>query len=315
MNSRRAFLQTSATLLAASMGEGVFRQAAAQEVSAKKSSPSDWPIAIFEKVLEGLSYDELAEAVAKIGADGIEATIRKGGHIAPEAAADEVPKMVAALKARDKKILIAATSIQRADDPLTVSTLKVLREHGIKYYRMSHYDLRMDQPMLKQVREFAAQARDLAQLNREIGIHGLYQNHSGSSKTKGYLGALGWDVAMMLEGIDPDDLGLAFDTRHLRKDTGSSWFTAVAVCKPHIRSIYLKDGLWTGKRSDEYKDVPLDTGFVNRQVFDTMRSGLPPMPLCIHMEWLGYRVFEKHEIPAVIEAHQRDIATLRQWLS
>ena len=38
------------------------------------------------------------------------------------------------------------------------------------------------------------------------------------------------------------------------------------------------------------------------------------MPLCIHMEYLGYRVFEKHEIPAAIQAHQNDIAALRRWL-
>ncbi len=151
-------------------------------------------------------------------------------------------------------------------------------------------------------------------MNQEVGIQGLYQNHSGSNDKSGYLGALGWDAAMMLDGIDPRALGLAFDTRHLVKDTGSSWRTAVAVCKPHIRSIYVKDGIWLGVRGDEYKDVPLDTGFVNEQVFDTIRRGLPPMPLCIHMEHMGYRVFERHEIPGAIAAHQKDIAALRRWM-
>ena len=118
----------------------------------------------------------------------------------------------------------------------------------------------------------------------------------------------------MLERIDTNWVGLAFDTRHLRKDNGSSWETAVAVCKPHVRSIYIKDGIWKGQRGDEYEDVALDTGFVNKRGFNEIRSGLDPMPLCIHMEWLGYRVFEKHEIPRAISAHQRDIATLKSWL-
>jgi hypothetical protein len=89
----------------------------------------------------------------------------------------------------------------------------------------------------------------------------------------------------------------------------------LAVCKPHIRSIYVKDGIWHGPRGDQYKDVPLDTGFVNKKVFNEMRSGLDPMPLCIHMEWLGYRVFQKNEIPAAVEAHQRDLAALKAWLA
>jgi L-ribulose-5-phosphate 3-epimerase len=306
--NRRQFLAGLSVAATATLNT---RMAIAQSTIAAR----EWPIAIFEKVFEGLNYEELADAVAETGADGIEATIRNGGHIAPEAAADEVPKMSAALKARGKRILIAATSISRADEPLAEATLKLLRSQGITHYRMSHYKVKLGQPLLKQLREFAAQAKDLAALNREVGIQGLYQNHSGSSTKDGYVGALGWDAAMMLEGIDPKALGLALDTRHLCKDSGSSWHTALAVCKPHVRSIYVKDGTWQGVRGDEYKDVPLDTGFVNRGVFNAIRQGLEAMPLCIHMEWLGYRVFAKHEIPSAITAHQRDIATLRGWMA
>ncbi len=282
--------------------------------TATVGTSASWPIAIFEKVFEGLKYEELADAVFQCGADGIEATVRPGGHIDPKVAAEEVPKMAAALKARGRRIVIAATSIRSVDEPDTVALLKTLKAEGITYYRMGHYQLKLNESPLKQVREYAAQARDLAALNRELGIQGLYQNHSGGNSKQGYLGALGWDAALMLEGIDPNSLGLAFDTRHLRKDTGSSWETAVAVCKPHVRSIYIKDGIWKGQRGDEYEDVALDTGFVNKRVFNAIRSGLDPMPLCIHMEWLGYRVFEKHEIPRAISAHQRDIATLKSWL-
>jgi sugar phosphate isomerase/epimerase len=299
-----------ASLGAAACGGSLIKSSS---VSAQENSTS-WPIAIFEKVFEGLNYQELAEAVEQTGADGIEATIRKGGHIEPQSAADEVPKMSEALQARGKRIIVAATSISRADDPDAWKVLRVLKAAGITHYRMSHYQLQLDRPLLPQVRNFAAQARELAALNVEVGIQGLYQNHSGSSQKQGYLGALGWDAAMMLEGIDPKALGLALDTRHLIKDTGSSWHTAVAACKHHIRSIYLKDGTWSGPRGDQYKDVQLDTGFVNKGVFDEIRRGLESMPLCIHMEWLGYRVFKKEEIPAAIDAHQKDIAALRSWM-
>lgn len=302
MPARRAFLLQAAASVAALRWGASFLQAA--------TAAGDWSIAIFEKVFEGLSYEELADALAQVGADGVEATIRPGGHIEPETATDEVPKMVEALQQRGLAILIAATHIRSADQPHTESLLRTLKSAGIAYYRLGHLELNHSYPLLTQVDRYATQMRELAALNRQIGICGLYQNHSGAK----YLGALGWDAAMMLRGIDPKDLGIALDTRHLVKDTGSSWPTALAACKPHIRSIYLKDGTWYGPRGDQYKDVPLDTGFVNEEVFEAIRAGLPPMPLCIHMEWLGYRVFEKHEIPQAIAAHQRDIATVRRWL-
>ena len=78
-----------------------------------KNDHSDWPIAIFEKVFEALSYDELADVMVQIGADGVEATIRPDGHIEPEAAAEEVPKMAKAMRERGKQIVIAATHIRR----------------------------------------------------------------------------------------------------------------------------------------------------------------------------------------------------------
>jgi sugar phosphate isomerase/epimerase len=308
MTTRRTFLkQASAVSLAAGLGTPILP-------AAEPSDSKSCPIAIFEKVFEGLSYDELADAVAEIGADGVEATIRPKGHIEPAAAADEVPKMVEAMQRRGKRILIAATHVRSVDEPHTESLLKTLKSAGITHYRMGHYYLELDQPLKPQLSGYTAQARELAAMNQEIGIQGLYQNHSGANRTRGYLGALGWDVAMMLDGIDPDALGIALDTRHLVKDTGSSWRVAARVCRPHVRSIYVKDGIWYGPRGDQYKDVPLDTGFVNQEVFRYLRDGLPPMPLCIHMEHMGYRVFEKHEIPGAIKAHQADIAALRRWM-
>lgn len=303
-SNRRAFLR-QILLASAASAVGVGRLRAATP------GWKEMPIAIFEKVFEALNYEELAEAVERTGADGIEATIRANGHIKPAAAADEVPKMNAALRQRGRRIVIAATDVRRADDAQSERLLRVLKANGVTHYRLGHYQFDLDRPMKQQVATFAAQARDMAAMNKSIGIQGLFQNHSGGR----YVGALGWDAVWMLDGINPDSFGLALDTRHLMKDTGSSWKTAVAACKPHIRSIYVKDGMWHGPRGDQYKDVALDTGFVNAGVFNEIRRGLEPMPFCLHMEWLGYRVFAKNEIPAAVEAHQRDIATLRRWIA
>lgn len=302
LNTRRQFLKQLATASAVT---------AAGLARVRAAGWGDMPIAIFEKVFEALSYDELAEAMVQIGADGIEATIRANGHVKPAVAGEEVPKLQAALKQRGKRVVIAATDVRRADDPNVEKFLGTLKANGITHYRLGHYYYDAKRPLKPQLADFAAQARDLAALNRSVGIQGLYQNHSGGR----YLGGLAWDAAMMLDGVDPDALGLALDTRHLLKDTGSSWKTAVAVCKPHIRSIYVKDGMWLGERGDQYKDVALDTGFVNAGVFNELRKGIRPVPMSIHMEWLGYRVFTKQETPAAVEACRKDLTALRRWIA
>ncbi|MHC4398398.1 MAG: sugar phosphate isomerase/epimerase family protein [Planctomycetota bacterium] len=305
MKTRRQFLSETAAASAALIAGS--KAIAAAGASGKEG---EWPIAVFEKVFEALGYDELADAMVKIGADGVEATVRPKGHIEPEAAPDELPKMARSMAKRGKRIVIAATHVRRVDEPYTESLLETVKSLGITHYRMGHYYLNPQQPMKQQVAQYAAQARELAALNAEIGLQGLYQNHSGAR----YLGALAWDAAAMLDGIDPDALGVALDLRHLRTDTGLSWKTAASVLKPHVRSIYVKDAVWTGPRTDQLEDAPLDTGFVTDEIFEFVRKDLQPVPLSIHMEYLGYRVFEKHEIPKAIVAHQNDIKALRRWL-
>jgi hypothetical protein len=219
--------------------------------------------------------------------------------------------MSVALKSRGRRIVIAATHIRRAGEAYTESLLKTFKSEGIRFYRMGHYFLDRSRSLKKQVAEYGAQVKDLATMNTAYGVQGLYQNHSGSK----FLGALGWDTAYMLDGIDPDHMGVALDLRHLRADTGTSWKTMVDVLKPHIRSIYIKDAKWEGVRTDQLENVPVDTGFVTDEIFEYVRKDLKPMPLCLHMEHMGYRVFKKHEIPGAIEAHRKDIAAIKRWLN
>ena len=313
---RRTFHAALATLAAASgLSNSLAANAGKSAQNEEECSGSNrWPIAIFEKPFEGLSYDKLAEAIAQTGAAGIEATIRPGGHIEPNQAAEEIPKMIAALEQRDLRIIIAATHIESANSE-SETFLRTLVAQGISHYRLKHFRFDLNKSIPAQLDRFTKKAEEIAAMNAEVGIQGLYQTHSGSSRDRGYVGVLGIDAAIMLRDVDPNALGLAFDTRHVQKDTGSSIHLAIAAMKPHIRSIYVKDGLWTGERSNEYRDVPLDTGFVTEGVFEEARSGISSMPLSIHMEWLGYRVFPDSEIQDAVDACRRDVKTLQGWLA
>jgi hypothetical protein len=179
MTSRRRFLADAglgAAALAFSQGR----------VLASNQTWDEQPIAVFEKVFEGLNYEEFADAMESTGAAGPEATIRPGGHIEPASAGDEVPRMSAALKSRGRRIVIAATHIRRTDEPYTESLLKTFKSEGIRFYRMGHYFLDPSRSLKHQVAEYGAQVKDLAAMNAAYGVQGLYQNHSGSK----FLGAL-----------------------------------------------------------------------------------------------------------------------------
>ena len=86
----------------------------AETLGAKRRNP----FCVFTKPFQSLSYDDLADLVAELGFDGIEGTIRPGGHITPEQVPDELPKMVEALRKRNLELTIMASGINNADDKL-----------------------------------------------------------------------------------------------------------------------------------------------------------------------------------------------------
>lgn len=176
LNRRQMLTSTLGTAAALSLGS---------VLPAADSKSDRWKLITFTKFLQPLSYDEMADAVAEIGFDGIEAPIRLGGHIEPENVADELPKFVEALKKRGLTIDILTSSINSVDSPNAEETLKVAKALGIPRYRMNYYKYDLKKPVTWQLREAGAKLKDLVAMNEAIGIQGVYQNHSGSQ----YVGA------------------------------------------------------------------------------------------------------------------------------
>jgi hypothetical protein len=294
------------------------RSTAAQPVTtpATKSDHlvgTDFPIAIFTKVFQLQSFRALSDAVTEVGADGIEATIRSKGQIDPEQAEVQIPKLVEALAKNKKRLLIAATDINEADKR-TEKILTILRDHDVRYYRMGYYRYQKSnhtRSMLQEVRNAAAKAKDLAAMSRELGVSGLYQNHYG----KDYVGSLIWDLAILLEGIDRQDMGIALDLRHLRGEISGSYETAVNVVRPHLRTIYLKDTRREGPKDSTLNDVPLGEGLVSRELFRDAFQSITPVPISLHVEYFGQNPIPTDKLPPVIDAYLRDLATLRGWMT
>jgi len=298
---RRDFLVKGSSALATA---GLLKGQQVKEISKEK-----WPVIAFEKPFQKLGYERMGEELAKIGMDGIEATIRTDGHITAETAEEDVPKMVADLAKNGQKAYIAATHLLEAD-AATEKLLKILKANGIERYRMNYYRYDLKGDMLQQLRDHKKKAEDLAAMNKEIGIQGLYQLHSGAR----LVGGMSWDLALLLEDIDPKNLGVAYDLRHFRTDSGLSWRGALQTCRKHIQAIYVKDARWVGARSDKLAACRLDTGFVNQKIFENVREGLGPMPISLHMEWGTANVYKKEEAMDAVRRMAIDFNILKSWI-
>ena len=265
-------------------------------------SSQKWKICAFEKFLQDLSFDELADVIAELGFDGIEATVRRKGHIEPADAEQQLPKMVEALAARDVEVTIMATDVTTADDPLTESVLKTAADLGITDYRMGFYRYDLDQSIAQQLDALRPTVEKLARLNETLGIRGLYQNHSAPK----YLGATIWDLYLLIRDIPVEQMASAFDIRHATIEAGLSWPIYWDVIRPHVGAVYVKDFVWDGPKA---RHAELGTGRVDAKFFDMVKQSGFDGPISLRVEYPPGGSTEEN-----IAALRRDLKVLRGWL-
>jgi sugar phosphate isomerase/epimerase len=291
---RREFLRNSLALGAA-LSMGASSRGALAAIGGN-------PICAFIKFVQPLSYDQLADAMAEIGFDGVEATVRRGGKIEPEKAPDELPKLVEALAQRKLKVIMITTDVLRADEPNTQPVLRTAAQLGIPMYRMGFYKYDLRRSVMDQLRAIGPALKDLAVLNRELGIQAVYQNHSGAE----HVGSMLWDFYSQVQDIPTEQIGLAFDIRHATIEAGLSWPAVYNAMRPRIATVYVKDFDWVGQQAEH---VPLGKGRVDRSFFARLQAERFKGPISLHVEYLGDGTTQEN-----LDALRRDLGVLRSWL-
>lgn len=281
---------------------GLAAAALQQAASASQQESQSIRYCAFIKFVQQLSYEELADRMASLGYDGIEATIRPGGLIEPERAVDELPKLMEALRKHNLEITVMTSGINRVDQPYTEAVLKTAVDLGVKRYRMSYYRYESDRPIMEQLDEYKRPLNELAALNRELGISAVYQNHSGPR----YVGSAVWDLHYLIRDMPPQDVGVAFDIRHATVEGGTVWPLHYRLLKPHIGIIYVKDFVWRNRRPE---NIALGRGQVDPQFFAMLLKDEYSGPISVHVEYL-----QKAGLEPNVRALGNDLKTLRGYM-
>jgi sugar phosphate isomerase/epimerase len=237
--------------------------------------------------------------------DGIEAPVRKGGHIEPAQAADKLPEFVAALKKHKLEVGILTTDIVRADKT-SEALLRTALAQGIKEYRLGPYGYDLKKPIAPQLEEVRAKLKDLAAMNKDLGIQGQFQNHRGNNR----VGSPLWDLIAALDGIDPAQLGIAFDFAHATVEGANAWELNLRRAAPHVVAVYFKDYKLQGR---DWNPCPLGEGCVGPKSAAVVKEVLPQdTPFSLHIEYIGGSGDER--VNGTLEAMKQDLATLAKWL-
>jgi len=296
------------------------------------------PIVYFSKHLQWLDWEHMAETAKELGFDGLDVTVRKGGHVEPERVQEDLPKVAKIVRAAGLEIPMITAEIVDANSPHAEAIIRAASASGIPRYRwgwfswsddykvpdLSNFRASLERPAglllnvparLDQLKERVAA---LAALNEEYKVCAMYHNHSGSM-----VGASVWDLWVLIKDFSPRWVSSNFDIGHATVEGGlGGWANSTRLMAPFIRGVAIKDFKWGKNAKGEWEPLwcPLREGMVNFAAYFAMikEAGFSG-PVQLHTEYPlggvenGSRTLtmEKSQILATI---RQDLNTLKGWM-
>ncbi|MBI4909110.1 MAG: TIM barrel protein [Acidobacteria bacterium] len=239
----------------------------------------------FSKHFQWTSVKECAELCASWGYEGIDLTLRPGGHVLPERVEEDLPKAFEAVKKAGITMPMVTSHIVDAKTPHAENVLKTLNKLGIHYYRWGGFRYTENAPLPRQVDEFKARTKDLAAMNKQYNVCAMYHTHSGVTQ----VGASFWDLYMILKDYDPESVSVNYDIGHATVEGGlGGWIHSSRLLLPHTRGIAIKDFAWGKNARGAWAPnwCAIGQGMVNfKQFFTMVKAAGFHGPLQLHMEY------------------------------
>jgi sugar phosphate isomerase/epimerase len=247
------------------------------------SSPKDeLNVHLFSKHLQFLDYNDMSEAAAEMGFDGVDLTVRPKGHVLPENVKNDLPKAVEAMKKHGLEPKMMSTNVWDVHNSVQKSVLETASTLGFTNYRTDWLKYPEDKSIVESQTLFGKQAKELEILNEKLGLIGGYQNNSGMN-----VGAPVWDLLPIIEATNGNYFGSQYDIRHAVIEGGECWELGLRRIKPYINSIVIKDVKW-GVVDGKWQpvNVPVGEGMVDfNRYFSLLKKYKINVPVSLHVEY------------------------------
>ena len=238
-------------------------------------------LCLFSKPLPGMDWRRLAQAAKRVGFGGIDLTVRPGGHVRPEHAAEDLPQAVAAIREEGLEVPMITTALTSAADPTARPILSTAAKLSIPFFKPGYYEYKLVD-VRRELEESGAQFRGLVDLSKQYGIEAGYHNHEE------YIGAPVWDMASVLDTLDPKWVGFYFDPRHAVAEGGvGGWKIAANLVMPRLKMVAVKDFRWEKTEKGWVdRNCPLGEGMVDwKYLFNVLAGSGFQGPISLHLEY------------------------------
>lgn len=250
----------------------------AEETTSQNSRPR---VCVYSEQFQSLSIPEFCQVLKQMGVDGLDLTVRSGGHIEPQNARNALPE--AARFARDQglEIMMLTTGITAPDRNAEV-ILAACQGLGIDRIKLGYYPAQEFGTLAKQLDAIRRQLDDVVNLAAKYNVRPCVHVHSGAT-----IPSNGIMLYYLIRDLPPDRIGAYLDSHHMTITGGAGdWQQAIDLLTPWVSLVALKNFQWERLDRDETGQQKWRTNYCR------LEDGIAPIPefvSTIHKS--GYRGF------------------------
>ncbi|HEY6987691.1 MAG TPA: hypothetical protein VH369_04870 [Bryobacteraceae bacterium] len=116
--------------------------------------PEKLKICVFSKHFQWTGIKEAAAIAKDLGFDGVDLTVRKGGHVEPARVESDLPSAVEAVRAAGLEVPMITTEITDAATPYAGAILKMASQLGVRHYRWGRLTYQPNKGIAEQLNAF-----------------------------------------------------------------------------------------------------------------------------------------------------------------
>lgn len=260
---------------------------------------------MFSKMLGSLSVEETGDAIAEMGFEGVDLTVREGGHVLPERVETDLPRAVETLRTRGLSVPMITTGVVDAQEPCAEAVFRTASQCGIRYLKPGYWQYGGFGHIRAQIKAAREKLVGLETLAKRYDVCVGLHTHSGD-----FITALPGTLLMLLEGFDPKHVGAYIDPGHMALEGArSGWEIGMDLLAERIVLVAVKDVGWTYRGGKDWQPnlFPLSEGMVKwPQVFAHLGTIGYDGVLTVHSE------YPQLSTEALIAQTKRDLAYLRE---
>ncbi len=221
----------------------------------------------FSQNLIQIEYPELGDIVKQMGFDGVDLTVRPGGHVEPRLANVDLVRAFEVMSGEGLSIPVITTALTTPVDRTAVPVIALAGMSGAQVFRTGYWPYGNGANIMGRLGEVQRDFAGLMSIGRQYTIAPAMHNQVGDN-----VGAAIWDVQRIIEPLDPAWAGYYFDPCNATANGGGgSWEIALRLALPRIKAVTVQDFIWERQNGRwQMTKCPLGQGMVDWTKFFQM---------------------------------------------